>query len=494
MDLELTLKKYFGYDNFHPGQKNIISSVLNSEDTLAILPTGGGKSICYQIPGLVFPEKTIVISPLISLMQDQVETLNRKNIPAIFLNSSLPKKELTEKLNNLQKYKFIYLAPERLNSKKFLNAVKKIKIDLLAVDEAHCIAQWGHDFRPSYLQINDFLQKIQGELRSKRGCPGVKSRPVVMALTATATPQVRDEIIKYLNLKKPNIFIKSFARKNLALNIFHYRSTTAKEIDFCKILKKHEGKSGIVYALTRAKTEQLAKLINHFLGSEICVAYHAGLEQNLRAQIQTDFIAGKIRIITATNAFGMGVDKSDVRFVIHFQMPGGLENYYQEVGRAGRDNKDADCYLLTAKSDLTINHQFIAKGNLEQQKNLSQKLNLMLKFAHQKKCKSQLVLNYFGEKTKTDCKRCSICTKNKIVFNPQQLKIILRLIEFRRKIAKKNKLHFNKIMTDQVIAWISLFSPQNKNDLLKIPGIGRGWVKQWGDDIIERCSKPKTTL
>jgi ATP-dependent DNA helicase RecQ len=474
VNLEKTLKNYFGYDSFRSNQKDIVTSVVNGNDTLVIMPTGGGKSLCYQIPGLVLSGVTIVISPLISLMQDQVEALEKRQIKATYINSSLSKKELKKRLDNLEEYKFIYIAPERLQTKSWLTASKDLNISLIAIDEAHCISQWGHDFRPPYLQIDQYI----GEL---------KIRPVIIALTATATLKTKEEIISSLKLIAPNIFLGSFTRKNLTLIIKHYDTSFEKELTLFKILIKHTNQSGIIYTQTRKQANYLSQLINFYFPKQNCHSYHAGLDSETRASIQTRFINNKINLITATNAFGMGVDKANVRFVIHFGSPGSIENYYQEVGRAGRDNKTSWCYLLYHAKDLKINKQLIKKAVGIQREVREEKLKKMMGLINDNLCLTNALTMYFDDKQKSEkinnC-QCNICIPLEINFSKKQIKTIVKLVKFRKQTTKQQKLNPNKIMTDQVIAYLSLLQPKTKEKLTRIPGIGQGWVDRWSDDII----------
>lgn len=501
MNLEKTLQDYFGYNSFRSNQKDIVSSVINGFDTLVIMPTGGGKSLCYQIPGLILSGTTIVISPLISLMQDQVEALEKRNIKATYINSSLSKEELDSRLNNISCYKFIYLAPERLQTKSWLEASQNLNISLIAIDEAHCISQWGHDFRPPYLQISSYISQIEKK----------NSRPIIIALTATATPHTKNEIISSLNLIKPNIFLGSFTRKNLVLIIKHYPTYFEKELALFKILNQHPKQSGIIYTQTRKQSNYLAQLINFYFPKQNCHSYHAGLDSATRASIQTKFVNSEINLITATNAFGMGVDKANVRFVIHFGTPGSIENYYQEVGRAGRDNQTSWCYLLFHPQDLQINQQLLENSNQKQRRIKEKKLEQMMELINNKICLTKTLTQYFegdkdnikNNKSKKNKKKtkqildkldkkeeennncqCNICSPKQVNFSKKQIVVIQRLLKLRQKIMKKQKINKNQIMTDQVIAYLSLLNPKTKRNLLKVPGIGQGWVDKWSDDII----------
>ena len=390
------LKKYFGYDSFREGQEGIIKSILSQVDTLAIMPTGGGKSICYQIPSLILDGITIVISPLISLMKDQVDGLNQIGIPSIFINSSLTRKELEkyyhEILNN--KYKIIYLAPERLENVEFLEKISQIKISQVAIDEAHCISQWGHDFRNSYLKILDFLNLL-------------KERPIITAFTATATLKVKDDIIKQLKMK-PNIFITGFDRKNLKYSIIKGISS----LEFIKnYLKEHKDESGIIYASTRKEVEKIHTELEkkgYNIGK-----YHAGLKDREREQYQNDFLNDNTPLIVATNAFGMGIDKSNVRFVIHNNLTKDLESYYQEAGRAGRDGLNSDCILIFNPKDIITQRFFIENSPFHSSEEILrgkyEKLNLMVNYCHTSNCIRSYVLEYFGEIPIENCNNCSNC-------------------------------------------------------------------------------------
>lgn len=473
MTPEQILYSYFGYKKFRSNQKQIINSVISGNDTLVIMPTGGGKSLCYQVPGLYFSGTTIVISPLISLMQDQVEALTKKNISATYLNSSLSNVELKNRLENLSEYKFIYLAPERLQTNSWLKASKKLEISLIAIDEAHCISEWGHDFRPPYMEISKYVEKI-------------KNRPPLIALTATATPTTKNEIMNFLKLNKPNVFQGSFTRTNLNLIIKEYETNFEKQLTLFKIILNHNNQSGIIYTQTRQQSDYLAELVSYYFPRQNCHSYHAGLSSETRASIQTQFINGQINLITATNAFGMGVDKANVRFVIHFGPPSSIENYYQEVGRAGRDNLTSWCYLLYHLNDLKINEQLLENNHGLQKKVKQEKLKQMIKLITNKKCLTSSLASYFGDNSEDSSQscQCGYCTPLEIGFSKDQTQVIIHLVKLRKNISQKLRINTNQIMTDQVIAWLALLKPNKKNELLKIPGIGQGWVDRWADDII----------
>lgn len=461
------LKKYFGYDAFRPPQAEIIASILAGNDTLAILPTGGGKSLCYQIPGLILPGLTLVVSPLISLMKDQVDTLQKKGIKSCYLSSSLSSQEMEANFKRLEngEFHFCYLAPERLQQTKFLDLSKKLQISFIAIDESHCISEWGHDFRPEYLKIANFVNTLA-------------QRPKLAAFTATATENTRQEIIEQLQLNRPSVFIKSFYRENLSLKIISCKSNLGKELALLQLLKKHEGQAGIIYSSSRKTCEELTALINHFFGKNTVVTYHAGLSSEERSHIQEDYLANKIQLITATNAFGMGVDKANVRFVVHYQIPGSIENYYQEAGRAGRDGKESDCYVLYFPKDLNIQAGFIKSGVENRQKFLFWKLKQLVNLFQKKQCRMQFIADYFGENTSQACQRCDICSNWQLTKIPHSC--ASRKIE---QMLKNKKISWKEVLSYQSLQLIKLFDPKSKSDWLKIPGIGKQWIKEWYADI-----------
>ncbi len=338
--LQKALEKFFGLKEFRPGQIEIINSVMNGFDTLAVMPTGGGKSICYQLPALLSDGLTIVVTPLISLMRDQVAQVNRNGVVATQLDSSLELGEIQERLQLVKsrKVKLLYVAPERLESKRFTEALSNTKISLLAIDEAHCISQWGHDFRPHYTRISDFAESI--------------GKPIILALTATATPDVQDDIVAQLKMRSPRVYIRGFSRENLSLQVLF---ETSKTESILKYLNRHKG-SGIIYAATRKSVDEIHDLLNS-KGIK-ALRYHAGLSETERTNSQMAFLNAD-RVMVATNAFGMGINKPNVRYVIHYEIPGTLEAYYQEAGRAGRDGNLAECLLLFHKRDLSVQEYFI---------------------------------------------------------------------------------------------------------------------------------------
>ena len=403
MDKREVLKRYFGYREFRPGQELLIDQILSGRDTLGIMPTGAGKSVCFQVPAMMMPGICLVISPLISLMKDQVNGLVQSGIPAAFINSSLTFPEYKRTLDGAKagKYRLIYIAPERLLNENFLAFAKGARISMVTVDEAHCVSQWGQDFRPSYLKIPEFLHALD-------------ARPVVSAFTATATAQVREDIAEKLELDDPFVLTTGFDRKNL---YFAVEKPKNKLTALVRHIQRNQSKCGIVYCATRKAVEEVSSFLTQ--AGIAAGRYHAGMEDDERRLSQEDFLYDRFQVMVATNAFGMGIDKSNVGFVIHYNMPMNLESYYQEAGRAGRDGSPAECILLYGGQDVITNQFLIEKGQENEELDEEQVRQLKIKnlallkqmtfYCHTQECLRGFILRYFGEQAENFCGNCSNC-------------------------------------------------------------------------------------
>ena len=401
---EQALKILFGYDSFRAGQESVIDSILAGRDAFAVMPTGAGKSVCYQIPAMLLPGITLVVSPLISLMQDQVKALNEAGVPAAFINSSLSEKDYNETIRRARQgiYKIIYIAPERLVTEGFLALAKSVPVSMVTVDEAHCISQWGQDFRPSYMKIVEFVKTLE-------------KRPIISAFTATATETVREDIICTLGLQNPFTLVNGFDRENL---FFQVDKPKNKEQYILKYISEHSGDSGIIYCATRKNVDNIYELLK---GKGVSVGkYHAGMSAGERKKMQDDFVFDYTSIVVATNAFGMGIDKSNVRFVIHYNMPQSMENYYQEAGRAGRDGLDAKCILLFSPQDIVINRFLLDHKEMQDldpadretvRERDVRRLQVMERYCYTTECLRNYILKYFGENPEKPCQDCGNCLR-----------------------------------------------------------------------------------
>lgn len=497
MDKLGVLRQYFGHSSFRHGQEELIDNILSGRDVLGVLPTGAGKSICYQIPAIISGGITIVISPLISLMQDQVLALNQAGVPAAYINSSLSYGQCMEALRRASNmvYKIIYVAPERIKTKSFRNFIEKVPISLVAVDEAHCVSQWGKDFRKSYLDIADFVSAIS-------------PRPTLAAFTATATKHVKEDILKLLSLKDPFVLSTGFDRPNLYFEVRHEKN---KDDTLLRIIQKWQGKSGIVYCSTRKNVNKVCDFLRK--NGISAVRYHAGLSDEKRKQAQDDFQFDRADVMVATNAFGMGIDKSNVYFVVHYNMPMDIESYYQEAGRAGRDGEKADCILLYSKQDVIIAKYILSKGNdraeldpeerilLEQQD--AERLKHMVFYSTTKKCLRSFLLTYFGEYSLEDCGNCSSCIgKGKLPkFSPKTYAVssgnelvFAALRTIRNKIALNKKLPAYIIFQDSSLRDMADKMPKTMQEFESVSGVGDKRKEQYGEIFIELIKVLDTAL
>lgn len=499
MNINQTLKQYFGYDSLRTGQEELINGILAWHDVLGIMPTGAGKSLCYQLPALMLKGITLVISPLISLMSDQVKALNQAGVHAAYINSSLTENQIRMALSYASqgRYKIIYVAPERLNTPRFLDFACNADISMLTVDEAHCISQWGQDFRPSYLEIAGFLTRLP-------------RRPIVSAFTATATERVKNDIVASLGLNNPVTMVTGFDRPNLFFRVVTRKGGSQKDNSIINYVKKHEDESGIIYCATKKNVDKLYTLLNEQGIS--AGRYHAGLSNDERKQNQEDFTYDRIRVMVATNAFGMGIDKSNVRYVLHYNMPQSLEYYYQEAGRAGRDGEEAECVLFFSKQDIMINKFLLQNkasagdvaSDMQKTANDQRKLQQMINYCETDKCLREFILSYFGDTTPCICNKCSNC----VVVEDEEEETYVETGKKRKKAAQLAGLNelgaalFEKlrsvrtglaaeksvppyiICSDKTLKDMCAKLPRDKEQLADVYGMGEQKIQNYGEAFV----------
>ena len=499
MNINQTLKQYFGYDSLRTGQEELINGILSGHDVLGIMPTGAGKSLCYQLPALMLKGITLVISPLISLMSDQVKALNQAGVHAAYINSSLTENQIRMALSYASQghYKIIYVAPERLNTPRFLDFACNADISMLTVDEAHCISQWGQDFRPSYLEIAGFLTRLP-------------RRPIVSAFTATATERVKNDIVASLGLNNPVTMVTGFDRHNLFFRVVTRKGGSQKDNSIINYVKKHEDESGIIYCATKKNVDKLYTLLNEQGIS--AGRYHAGLSNDERKQNQEDFTYDRIRVMVATNAFGMGIDKSNVRYVLHYNMPQSLEYYYQEAGRAGRDGEEAECVLFFSKQDIMINKFLLQNkasagdvaSDMQKTANDQRKLQQMINYCETDKCLREFILSYFGDTTPCICNKCSNCVvvedeeeetyvetgkKRKKAaqlagLNELGAALFEKLRSVRTELAAEKSVPPYIICSDKTLKDMCAKLPRDKEQLVDVYGMGEQKIQNYGEAFV----------
>ena len=485
------LKEHFGYDSFRPAQEELITALLSGRDVLGIMPTGAGKSMCYQIPALLLPGITLVVSPLISLMQDQVRALKAAGIRGAYLNSSLTYKQYLLALENARNgmYKIIYVAPERLETGEFRRFAAEMDISLLAVDEAHCVSQWGHDFRPSYMEIAPFVASLP-------------RRPVTAAFTATATPAVREDILTHLRLGDPLIKVTGFDRENLTFRVLR---PTDKKKTLLEFIHQHPGDSGIVYCATRKNVERVAAWLRE--QGINALGYHAGMREEDRREGKNRFLFDEVQVMVATNAFGMGIDKRNVGYVVHYNMPKNMESYYQEAGRAGRDGAPAECLLLYGDGDVRL-QEFLIRASIKdlepgeaarREAVEKEKLRRMQDYCKTTGCLRHDILSYFGEQSPDRCENCGNCLARK---SARTARILTRLRQpgeerslydllrgIRKDYAQRAGLPPELIFSDRTLQAMASERPQNEHDMLEIPGVSPAKYQLYGRPFLRAIQR-----
>ena len=503
MNVTEVVKKYFGYDSLRQGQQELVDGILAGEDVLGIMPTGAGKSLCYQASALLLKGITLVISPLISLMSDQVKALNQAGVHAAYINSSLTEGQIAKALSlaAMGQYKIIYVAPERLNTPRFLNFAMAADISMLTVDEAHCISQWGQDFRPSYREIIDFLRMLP-------------KRPIVSAFTATATEQVKQDICNILQLQQPKVVVTGFDRPNLYFRVLPRKGGRETDNAVLNYINNHDTESGIVYCATRKNVDKVYEILK---AHGVSVGkYHAGMSIEERRVSQEDFTFDRVSVMVATNAFGMGIDKSNVRYVLHYNMPQSVEYYYQEAGRAGRDGEEAECILFFSKQDIMINKRLLDHKSVdaygyeiapEVRRNDQRKLNQMIEYCETDQCLREYMLKYFGDNSPCKCNKCSSCvvdeqlydeevlfaTKKKSAakalemagLSEQGMELFALLRNERAELAREQGVPPFIICSDKTLKDLCIKLPREMADMLSIYGLGEQKVERFGERFLQ---------
>lgn len=503
MNVTEVVKKYFGYDSLRQGQQELVDGILAGEDVLGIMPTGAGKSLCYQASALLLKGITLVVSPLISLMSDQVKALNQAGVHAAYINSSLTEGQIAKALSlaAMGQYKIIYVAPERLNTPRFLDFAMAAEISMLTVDEAHCISQWGQDFRPSYREIIDFLRMLP-------------KRPIVSAFTATATEQVKQDICNILQLQQPKVVVTGFDRPNLYFRVLPRKGGRETDNAILNYINNHDTESGIVYCATRKNVDKVYEILK---AHGVSVGkYHAGMSIEERRVSQEDFTFDRVSVMVATNAFGMGIDKSNVRYVLHYNMPQSVEYYYQEAGRAGRDGEEAECILFFSKQDIMINKRLLDHKSVdaygyeiapEVRRNDQRKLNQMIEYCETDQCLREYMLKYFGDNSPCKCNKCSSCVVDEQLYDEEVLsatkkKSAAKALEMaglseqgmelfgllrneRAELAREQGVPPFIICSDKTLKDLCIKLPKEMSDMLGIYGLGEQKVERYGERFLQ---------